>query len=106
MSRAATGPIISSLFQKPWQKNDPRKTGIKMIMIPQSRMKDRNMGLCIIEEIHKADKPQPKGNRQRIETTQLIKASSVGLFLSVGKIFAFKAMISLFRVYCKATRKS
>jgi len=36
------------------------------------------------------DKPQPKENPQRIETTQRMQTvSSVALFLSVGKIFAF-----------------
>jgi len=37
--------------------------------------------------------PQPKRNHQRIETTQQIQGLvlSVGLFLSVGKLFAFFA---------------
>jgi pimeloyl-ACP methyl ester carboxylesterase len=48
-------------------------------------LEEQNYFLSLFDHGHNANQPQSKTNRQRIETTRLIKKSSVELFLSVGK---------------------
>jgi len=47
--------------------------------------------------MHSADEPQPKGNHQRIETTQWMQSRfyQLGCFYPLEIFFAFLATISL-----------